>query len=443
MADVSTTFSTLSSDAPNVYIAQQMIRLAEKRMVLGKYATRHNLPQRTGKTLRVVRYKRLALPTATLTEGTPPDAVALSIENVDVTVEQWGIVVLLTDVAHITTKHPALQVAIDRSSLAMTELLEREMAQTLLTGTQVFFGGNATSRATVDAADKFDTAANLRTTTALRNKGAADYEGGVYGGCLPPQMESDLIASDVTFKDMSAFANVRRFDYGEIGMWQGVRWVRGNFLPIFKGQATPDTAAESGTLDAGTEKPQVTAVDGGGTITSATNFKFAVVFRDKLTDYERHITQTSANIASAATGNNESFTVDVTAGTLTNYVWDLYMTAAGGAGSLFRVKSRQTTASVTQTTEPAGTEATLPAAPAATVEVFTAFVMGRDAWGRVELDGMSLQSYLTPPGASYSNPLAQGRKVGSKIMWKTFIMDNDFLSRIEAASGFSAGLPTG
>jgi len=156
--------------------------------------------------------------------------------------------------------------------------------------------------ATVDAADKFDTSAALRTTTALRNKGASDYEGGLYGGCLSPQMESDLLASDTTFKDMSAFANVRRFDYGEIGVWQGVRWVRGNFLPIFKGQSTPDTAAESGTLDAGTEKPQVTAVDGGGSITSATNFKFAVVFRDKLTDYERHITQTSANIASMVSG---------------------------------------------------------------------------------------------------------------------------------------------
>lgn len=443
IADAVTQFSTLSSDAPNVWIAQQMYRLSEKRMVLGKYATRYNLPQRTGKTLRIVRYKRLALPTATLTEGTPPDAVALSLENVDVTVEQWGIVVLLSDVALITTKHPALQVAIDKTSLVMTELLEREMAQVLMTGTRVFFGGNATSRATIDANDKFDTATAIKSTVSLRNLGAADYEGGLYGGCLPPQAEGDLLATDTTFKDMSAFANVRRFDYGEIGVWQGVRWVRGNFLPIFKGQSTPDTAGESGTLDAGTAKPQVTAVDGGGSITSATNFKFAVVWRDKNTDYERHITQTSANIASAATGNNESFTVDVPTGTNTNYVWDLYMSAAGGSGSLFRVKSRQTGLTVTQTTEPAGTEATSPAAPAATVEVFVSFIMGRDAWGRVELDGMSLQSYLTPPGASYSNPLAQGRKVGAKIMWKSFVIDNDFFLRIEASSAYSAQLPTG
>lgn len=411
--------------------------------MLGNYATRYNLPQRTGKTLRIVRHKRLALPTATLTEGTPPDAVALSIENVDVTVEQWGIVALLTDVALITTKHPALQVAIDKTALAMSELLEREMAQTLLSGTQVFFPGAVASRNALAATNKMDTATLIKTLVALRNKGAADYAGGLYGGCMPPQCEGDLLAADTTFKDMSSFANVRRFDYGEIGVWQGIRWVRGNFLPIFKGQVAADTAAESGTLDAGTAKPQVTAVDGGGTITSATNFKFQIVWRDKLTDYERHISEVSANIASAATGNNESFTVDVPTGTNTNYVWDVYMTAAGGSGSLFRVKSRQTGLTVTITAEPAGTEATVPAAPDATVEVFTAFVFGRDAWGRVELDGMSLQSFLTPAGASWSNPLAQGRKVGSKIMWKSFVIDNDYFARIEVGSAYSAGLPTG
>jgi hypothetical protein len=167
------------------------------------------------------------------------------------------------------------------------------------------------------------------------------------------------------------------------------------------------------------------------------------VWRDKTTDYERHITQTSANIASAAAGNNESFTIGVPASSLTNYVYDVYMSAAGGAGSLFKVLSRQSTAtSAAITTAPTGTEATLPAAPAAAKEVFVAWVFGKDSFGRVELNGMSLQSYITPPGASYSNPLAQGRKIGSKIMWKSFIIDNNFFARLEANSAYSAGLPS-
>ena len=443
MADVLTTFSTLSNDAPNVYIANQMYRLAERNMRVGKYAKMHQVPQRMGKTLRIVRYKRLNLPFSTLTEGVPPDAVALATENVDVTLEQWGIVVLLTDVAEITTKHPALQIAIDRTAMAISEVLEREQCNMLLAGTQVYYPAAVTTRVGLAASNKLDTATVLKATVALRNAGAAEDEG-LFKGVMSPQQEGDVLASDTTFKDASNFANVRKLEHGEIGVWMGTRWARGNFLPVFKGQAAPDAGAVSGTLDAGTLKPQVNAVDGGGSITSATNFKFAVVFRDKTSDYERHITLTSANIASAATGNNESFTIAVSAASLVNYVYDVYMTVAGGSGSLFKVLSRQaTTTSAAITTIPAGTEAVLTASPNATVEVFVAWVFGKDSFGRVELDGMSLASYITPPGASYSNPLAQGRKIGTKVMFKSFIIDNNFFARIETGSAFSAGLPTG
>lgn len=435
MPDVATKFSTLSNDAPNVYIARETFKVAERNLVLNKAGKSYDMPQRMGKTLRVVRHKRLAIPTSTLTEGTPPDAVALAIETVDVTVEQWGIVVLLTDVAMITTVHPALQVAIERTGMAMSELLERETAVMLLGGTNVIYGGAASARSGLAASDKMTTTIALKATTALRARGAIPQEGGLYMGIIAPQIEADLLAADTTFQSASNFANVRRLEVGEIGVWMGVRWLRGNFLPIFKGAPQVDTGAASA------YKPQVTAVDGGGTITSATNFKFAVVYKDANSGYERRITQTSANIASAATGNNESFTVTVVAGDLVNYVYDVYMSAAGGSGSLFKVLSNQTATVATITAAPAGTEAVLPVAPASGVEVFVGWVFGKEAFGRVELNGMSLQSYLTEPGASFSNPLAQGRKCGSKIMWKSFIIDNQYFTRIEVGSAFSAELP--
>src|SRR5262245_17822355 len=433
MADAPTMFSTISNDAPNVYIARRTFRLAERDMVLGKFATRYELPQRTGKTLRVTRPRRLALPTTTLSEGIPPDAVALSIENVDVTVEQWGLVVLLTDVAQITTVHPALQIAIERSAAAMAEMFERELGTMLLGGTQVFFPGAVSARSGLAATDKITTAVVLKATTALRAQGAPAFEGGLYGGVLAPQQEGDILGADTTFQQASNFANVRRLEEAEIGVWMGVRWMRGNFLPVFKGVAAPDTSAAT------SEKAQITAVNGGGTIASAQNFKFAVVARDANSNLERKISQTSADIASQATGNDESFTV--TLPTSGNYVYDVYMTLAGGAGNLYRVKSSVATASTTITAAPAGTEPVKPVAPASAVETFVAWLFGRDSHGRVELNGMSLESYITPDGASWSNPLAQGRKVGHKVMWKSWILDNTFFARIETGSTYSAMLP--
>jgi N4-gp56 family major capsid protein len=437
MADAVTQFSTLSNDAPNVYIARRMYELAEKKLQLGQFAAKFKLEQRHSKTLRVVRYKRLNLPQTVLTEGTPPDAVALSIENVDVTVEQWGIVVLLTDVVQITTQHPALNIAIERASMAMAETLEREMAKTLLSGTNVFYGAAAANRAALDGTKKLVTSDMLAVLANLRSNGAGDFEGGLYGGVMPPQVEADILATDTSFINAQTYAgNLRPLEFGEIGVWSGTRWVRGQFLPMFRGVAAPDASAASAT------KGQVTAVDGGGTINSGVNFKFQVVAREITTGYERKISQPSANIASAATGNNESFTL--TAPSSAAYVYDWYMTtqAGAGSGSLYLVASGKAASSATTITAgPAGTEAVAPGAPADTKEVFFVFVFGKDGFGRVELNGMSLQSYLTPAGESWSNPLAQGRKVGSKIMWKSFIIENSFLARIEVNSAYSANLP--
>jgi len=421
MADVLTTFSSVSNDAPNVFIASQMYTLAERYLKVLKYASRYTLPQRYGKTIRVDRVKRLALPTAPLTEGVPPSAVGLTVENVDITVDQWGIVAFLTDLGLITTKHPMLPKAIDRTALAIAETIEREACNMLLGGTQVQFGATAgtqkTSRANLVATDRVTTAVVLSATTQLRALGAPAFDGDLYAGVIPPQVESDILASDSTFQTAHNFVNVRAQEFGEIGVWSGVRWTRGNFLPIFKTVPAPDTAATTA------EKSQVSALASTGLVT--------VVARDANSGYVRKVSIAATTVAATAT---------LTTPTSTNYVYDVYfdnlttvyhLVASGLAAG--------TTTAALNSLYAAGAIQNPPAASSTNqVEVFVAFIIGRDAFGRVELDGMSLQSYITPPGASFSNPLAQGRKVGSKIAWKSFILDNNFLCRIESASAFGS-----
>ena len=426
-----TSFSTLSTDAPNVWISQQTYKLAEKHLRIGKYATKYQLPQRMGKTLRIVRHSRLTLPKVALTEGSAPTAVALSIENVDVTVEQWGIVVLLTDVVMITTKHPALNVAVSRTSLAMAEVLEREMAVMLLAGTAVVYPGTVTTRPGISSADHVDTAAVLKATTQLRTNGALESDGGLFSGVLSPAQEGDILGSDQTFKDAANFANVKALQFGEIGVWMGVRWARGNFLPIFAGVAAPTGVAATSTR----AKAVANATPSDGTFAGLSP-KIVVVARDISTDYERKISQTSAAITIVATEDN----VDVTVPSSANYVYDVY-SDDGNSGSMLLFSARNAANAVVSVTG-IGTGAAAPAAPASGREVFVAWIFGVDAFGRVELNGMSLQSYITPAGASFSNPLAQGRKIGSKIMWKSFIIDNNYFVRLESSSTYSAQLPS-
>jgi N4-gp56 family major capsid protein len=430
MADAMTTFSGLSVDAPNVWIANEMYMLAERKLVVNQMAKMHNLPQRNSKTIRVVRYRRLSLPNVPLVEGVPPDSVALQLENVDVPVEQWGLVVLLTDMVQITTKHSALRIAIDRTAMAMAEMMEREACVVLLAGTRVLYAGSGNvARDGLLAADVVTSSLIIAGTVQLRALGAPDF-GGMYRGAMAPQQEGDVVketgASSFAFANLTAHTDIKPLRTANIGTWAGVDWVRGNFMPVFVGVAAADTDAATAT------KAQYTAQTGNGTLATG-NYQLVVVAREIGTDYERKISVQTGNIA--ITGPTGSLAVNTP--TSTNYVYDLYLTEVG-ATTAYKVASRVAANTVyTIQTAPAGTEATPPANPASGVSVFVGWIFGQDAFGRVELDGMSLQSYLTPAGASWSNPLAQGRKVGAKIAMKHFIIDNDFFVRFESGSSIS------
>jgi N4-gp56 family major capsid protein len=426
MADAPTTFSVLSNDAINAWIAAEMYTLAERQLVLANYAKRYTLPQRMSKTMRIIRYKRLNNPLTTLTEGTPPDAVALQTENVDVTVQQWGLVALLTDVAQITTTHPALQIAIERVSRAMSEVIEREVAEMLLGGTNVFFGFSggspAANRAALTGAFRITTPAILPLTALLRHNGAVDFDGGLYFGCLPPQLEMDMMA-DTTFANAASYSQVVRLNVGEIGTYGGVRWVRSNFLPIYKGVAVP-----------GSQSASVTGVAASGAGTVLDGTLITVVSKDIQSGYER-------KISAPYTCTDDTTVLDMP--TSTNYVYDVYQSNTSGAAYKLVASNlaADTGFTITTATYTNGTLSTPPAVPNTTQEVFIAWVFGREAYGRVELSGMSLESFLTPGGASWDNPLAQGRKAGAKIMWNSFIIDNNYFGRFESNSAYSANLP--
>ena len=222
-----------------------------------------------------------------------------------------------------------------------------------------------------------------------------------------------------------------RLDFAKIGTWMGAEWVRSNFLPFMRGVAAPDGAAANAT------KAQILGVAGGSAYDDNATVQVIVVGRDTSAGYERLVSQTS----SIAIGvGAQQFSVTLPSGT--GYVYDIYApSAVGGTAPRLHTSRAAASAVVTISTRPAATAASAPAAPANAVDVFVGWVFGRDAFGRVELNGMSLKAYLTPAGPSYSNPLAQGRKIGAKVMWNSWILDNDFYQRFESGSAYSAGLP--
>lgn len=439
MADVINNFSSLANDAPNVMITRRMYDLAERNLAVAQFAKDYTLDNYMSKTMRIVRYNRFNLPRTQLVEGVAPDSEDMGFVYVDITTEQWGIVARLTDVGLLTITHPILQIAMERCSLAIAELVERELATVLLqSGTSVVYGNaGVTTRASIvntgtPKSDRLTTATIIGATVQLRAQGAQAMDGGVFGGVMQPQQEGDVLASDTTFQNSSNFARVRKLENAEIGIWMGVHWVRGNFLPIYAGVAAPDTDPITAT------KALVAVSDSGGSLATG-NYQVVVVARDVTSDYERKISQNSANLAVGASVTTGS--IAVTTPSSTNYTYDIYLTAVGLTVP-YKVRSRVAASTqVILTAAPAGTETIAPTAPASGLEIFMAWVFGKDAFARVKLNQMSMQSYITPAGATTHDPLAQTRKVGTKIMFKSAIQDQTFLVRLETVSAYSAFLP--
>jgi len=431
MPDAYSTFAALANDAPNVYITAKMIELLNRILVLDKLADSYPLEQKNSKTLRVVRVERLSLPTTQLVEGVTPFTNALTLTNVDVVTEQWGIVALLTDVVELTVRHPMLNIAVERVSMAMKEAAEREDAQVLMAGTNVTYPGANVARSTLASTDVFSTALAITINAKLEMRGAPKYmPDGQYMGVFQPPHKAAVLASDQTFQQASNFARVAKLEYGYVGPWMGIDWILGNFLPMYVGVVAPDGAAITAL------KGQYTASTTGGSLASG-NYQIKIVAREVTTNYERRISQQTANIA--VTGPTGSIAVVLPSST--NYVYDIYMTLVNGA-TAYRVATLQAASSTfTIQTAPAGTEAVAPVSPATGVSVYPGFVCGRGAFGTAVLNGMSLQTFVTPKGPSDSDPLVQRRKVGAKFMRKSFILDNAFLERFETSSALAATIP--
>lgn len=429
MADAYTTFAGIGSvGAANVWITAKMYQLLMRNLVIQKGAEQYSLVQKMGKTLRTIRVERLYLPTAPLVEGVTPPTNAFVLSNVDVTVEQWGIVAAFTDMVDLTVREPTVSTAIDRVSMAMKEMMEREDANVLMGATNVTYGKAATSRGGLAATDVFDTALAITLKTKLAMRGANKFSpDGSYLCFMQPPHTAAVLASDQVFQQASNFAKERRLEYGYLGMWMGLDCVEGNFLPIYVGVPAPDTGAIT------TTKAKYT-VGTSGTLATA-NYQIKVVAREITTDYERRLSVQTGNIAVTSPGS-----IAVQFPSSANYVYDLYMTQAGGT-TAYLIQSRQLASSTyTITTAPAGTEAVAPASPANGVYVYPGFVVGKGAYGTCTLDGMSLQTGVTPKGPSDSDPLWQRRKFGAKVARKTFIIEQGAIERFECGSAIAPPL---
>ena len=172
-------------------------------------------------------YNDLAQATSALTETSDVTAVALGDSTVTVTLAEYGNAVTTTAKLRGTS---FLNVDADAANIIgynMANSIDKVVQDVLVGGSNVSYGGDATSTATLAAEDTITASLIRQAVAALRGDSAPTMEGGVYVGFIHPDVSFDLRA-DTAVTDVIQYqirqdgSGVRM---GSIGTFGGVDFI--------------------------------------------------------------------------------------------------------------------------------------------------------------------------------------------------------------------------
>lgn len=241
MADAITSSSVLSQ----VLIAEVQDGLLENmrnRLVFGNKAYAemgHFVPGSDA--IKFAAVPDLSVATTPLTEGTPPDAVALSVETVTVDALQYGNVVRITDLARIKSPFELVSTARERLARNAAQTIDQLVRDEVATGGTVYFAELGTSlRANLDADDTL-TAAKLKKLHARMFYGNVPFfDDSSYLFIATPGQAYDLKMDTAVggFIDAAKYTDPRPILKNEIGMIGGFRVIEAQNGPTFASTIT-------------------------------------------------------------------------------------------------------------------------------------------------------------------------------------------------------------
>jgi N4-gp56 family major capsid protein len=129
----------------------RLLKRGQHDMVAERFGQIDPQPKKSTKTRKYRRYHSLPRATAPLAEGVPPAGQKLSYTDVNITLEQYGDVVWITDVIADTHEDPVLQESMDLCGEQAAETIEAIRISYLKGGTNVFYAAGVASRSLVNS----------------------------------------------------------------------------------------------------------------------------------------------------------------------------------------------------------------------------------------------------------------------------------------------------
>jgi len=240
-----------------------------------KWAQVRDIPRNGGtNVIKFRRYGNLTAATTALTEGQTPTGSQLSITDVSATVAQYGDYITITDRIDYESKDPVLTEAAEILGDQMGDTLDQLTRDVLAAGTVVQYGGNATSRVTVDSTDLIDATevkiavrtlknAKARKVTRMINAStgiATEPVNAAYIGIVHPNTTYDL-KDETGWVPVEKYASTMQVMEGEVGKLDEVRFVESTNCKVFSGAGASSIDVYA-TLIVGADAYGITRISG-------------------------------------------------------------------------------------------------------------------------------------------------------------------------------------
>lgn len=189
-----------------------------------------------GASVVFTKYADLAPAVTPLAETVDVDAVALTTTPLTVTLDEYGAAMITTAKLRATGAIEVDPIVADLLGYNAGVSQDALVAAKLQAGTNVAYAGDAVSRVTVDNADKLTSAIIRRQLAALRTANVPT-RGGAYVAFIHPNVSFDLRGETgaAAWRDPHVYSAPGEIWNGEIGMYEGFRFIEAPRAPIFAG----------------------------------------------------------------------------------------------------------------------------------------------------------------------------------------------------------------
>lgn len=238
----------------NGYAVARLLKRGQALMVLERFGQVDPQGENKSLTRKWRRIEALPAAIAPIAEGVAPAGQQVQVTNIETTLEQYADAIPFTDVIQDTIEDNTLDDLVKVAAQQVAETKETVRFSVLKAGTNVFYAGTATTRATVNGTVsrsdlrriyrslKRNRAEEISEVIAASTKYATEPVGKAYFAVCHTDLDADW--KNVTgFTPVEKYADSMRAQPGEIGKVENVRVITSDLFSPWLAAATSSSGS--------------------------------------------------------------------------------------------------------------------------------------------------------------------------------------------------------